>query len=41
MDFSKQYLFKAPKIKFATQIYHPHIKVGNDNGEDCVMYKSI
>ena len=33
MDFSDQYPFKCPKIKFLTKIYHPNIR--QDDGEIC------
>ena len=31
--FPSEYPFKAPKVKFNTQIYHPNIK--KDSGEIC------
>ncbi len=33
LDFSDNYPFKSPKIKFMTKIYHPNIK--QDTGEIC------
>jgi len=33
LDFSDNYPFKSPKIKFLTKIYHPNIR--QDTGEIC------
>ncbi len=33
LDFSDNYPFKSPKIKFLTKIYHPNVK--QDTGEIC------
>ena len=33
LDFSDNYPFKSPKIKFVTKIYHPNIR--QENGEIC------
>ena len=33
LDFSDNYPFKSPKIKFVTKIYHPNVK--QDTGEIC------
>ncbi len=35
VDFSDNYPFKPPKIKFATKIYHPNVKT--DTGEICMQ----
>ena len=35
LDFSDNYPFKPPKIKFVTKIYHPNIK--GDTGEICTQ----
>jgi ubiquitin-conjugating enzyme E2 D/E len=35
VDFSDNYPFKPPKIKFLTKIYHPNVKT--DTGEICMQ----
>ena len=35
VDFSDNYPFKPPKIKFVTKIYHPNVKT--DTGEICMQ----
>jgi len=35
VDFSDNYPFKPPKIKFLTKIYHPNIKT--ESGEICMQ----
>ena len=35
LDFSDNYPFKPPKIKFMTKIYHPGVKT--DTGEICTL----
>lgn len=35
VDFSDNYPFKPPKIKFVTKIYHPNVKT--DTGDICMQ----